>query len=104
MAVDRITAGAFAIPGQYMASTYHLIILDPVARNLRMAAFSRDNLREADHQYAEVEKRIQGGEKLQAVLVSAGSLADLRRAYPIYFFNKREFLSVLNRLKGEHGV
>lgn len=72
-------------------SYYHLIILNSLARTVRIASFAKDKLKLATQEYAQAEKRIQKGERLEAVLVSAGPLNSLRRAYPNYFLDTKDF-------------
>ena len=48
--------------------------------------------------YAEVEKQAQSGEPVEAVLVSAGSVDALRKAYPNYFLDTHEFILQIERI------
>lgn len=78
---------------------YHLVVLDPIRRRVEIQAFPRGQLEEANKAYAGVELMIAGGKKLQAVLVSAGSIEKLKRAYPNYFLDTREFIQILNKME-----
>ena len=49
--------------------------------------------------YTAIEKEIASGADKQAVLVSAGPIAGLRRAYPNFFLDTHEFLRKLDRIK-----
>ena len=40
------------------------------------------------------------GANRQAVLVATGPLDNLRRAYPNYFLDTREFIATINRMVG----
>jgi len=80
-------------------SSYSLIVLDEEARRVRVDTFSRTELDAASEAYATVERRIQNGSRLQAVLVSTGSVESLRRAYPSYFLDTSEFLGQLETMR-----
>lgn len=75
--------------------TYHLIVLNYSKRRLSIRPFSLDRLDEANDEYANVEKRASQGEEIEAVLVSAGNVKALRRAYPNYFLDTQDFLKIL---------
>ena len=79
--------------------TYHLIELNLDNRSLSIGTFRKDQLEEANKKYMEIERRIVEGEKLQTVLVSAGSIKNLRRAYPNYFLDTREFIKHLDYIE-----
>ena len=79
--------------------SYHLIILDAINKNVTIRSFSQNSLEQASREYSETEQRINDGESLQAVLVSAGSIDNLRKAYPNYFLDTHEFVLQLNRIE-----
>ncbi len=76
-------------------SYYHLIILNSLARRVQIMSFAKEKLRLATQEYAKAEKRIAKGEKIEAVLVSAGPLNSLRRAYPNYFLDTKDFVELV---------
>ena len=78
--------------------SYHLIILDLDKKIVSIQTYSRRYIEKANREYAKYEKRISMGENLQVVLVSAGSIDDLRRAYPNYFLDTREFINQLEKI------
>lgn len=53
----------------------------------------------ANAEYMKAEKRASDGEHIQVVLVSAGSIDSLRRAYPNYFLDTHDFLRHLKRIE-----
>ena len=57
--------------------------------------FARDRLEEANAKYAEAEQEVASGKPVQVVLVSAGSIDSLKKAYPNYFLDTHEFLAQL---------
>jgi putative GTP pyrophosphokinase len=80
-------------------SAFHLFILNLDTRRLGVTAYSKQRLGEAIAQYETIEKEINDGRNAQAVLVSAGSLKALKRAYPNYFGDTTEFVKLLDSMK-----
>lgn len=68
------------------------MILNSEDRSVRIRPFSVAQLELANTEYARVEERTQKGERIEAVLVSAGPIAALRRAYPNYFLDTNGFV------------
>lgn len=83
---------------------YHLITLMFEERRVSIQSFSRDNLEKASARYAELELKRANGAKIQVVLVAAGSLDNLRKAYPSYFLDTKEFILYLNIIKRRRRV
>jgi putative GTP pyrophosphokinase len=81
------------------SGSYHLVILNPNEKTVNIQSYSQSNLDEASKEYSRAEQRIADGEPIQAVLVSAGSIKNLRRAYPNYFLDTREFIQGLSRIE-----
>ena len=61
------------------------------------------SLQQATLDYADVERRTQAGEPVEAVLVSAGPIAALRKAYPNYFLDTQAFVREMNAVIAEAG-
>lgn len=97
IAADRITTER----GQ---GGYHLITLDSESRTVRIRPFPVARLEEANLAYASVEARTKAGEPIEAVLVSAGPVEQLRKAYPNYFLDTQVFVRQLQRLITAHGA
>lgn len=74
---------------------YHLVILDSEKKTVTIKAFSLKALDKANKEYAEVESKAKNGEKVEAVLVSAGPVSDLKKAYPNYFLDTQSFIQQL---------
>lgn len=81
--------------------TYHLVILDLEEKTVSIRTYPQNRLEIANRAYIKYEKRIAMGENLQVVLVSAGSVENLRRAYPNYFLDTNEFINQLKKIKQE---
>jgi ppGpp synthetase/RelA/SpoT-type nucleotidyltranferase len=84
-----------------VGSFYHLITLNPAEKTVYIQSYGRRRLEQASRDYAAQEKRIADGEDLQVVLVSAGPIEALKRAYPNYFLDTREFVQTLTRIQHE---
>lgn len=82
--------------------SYHLIVLNPVEKSVSIWAYSRHRLEEANAAYTKTEGRITKGEPIQVVLVAAGDIKELRRAYPNYFLDTREFVGVLDSIRNRY--
>lgn len=79
---------------------YFLIRLETGAQTVTTIGFKKNELEKAEQQYAALEKQIARAKGGDAVLVSAASLATLKRAYPNYFADTRLFIEALeNALK-----
>jgi ppGpp synthetase/RelA/SpoT-type nucleotidyltranferase len=73
---------------------------------LRLAEYLRWQLRivpfgasrNASEEYLNAEKEIAGKHRMQVVLVSVGSIDNLREAYPNYYADTTEFVKMLERL------
>jgi len=79
--------------------SYHLIVLDLTKKRVAIKTYGRRRLDQANHDYTQEELRIRDGEPIQVVLVSAGPIEALRRAYPNFFLDTREFIKHINRIE-----
>lgn len=96
----RYSSAVKAIPSGKARSAYYLVELDLTAdnKNVEITPFSLERLEEANALYSQVEQQIAKGKASQVVLVSAGSIDSLKRAYPNYFLDTHEFLRQMERL------
>lgn len=90
-----------AIPMGTARSAYYLVELNlsESEKSVTIRPFARDQLEMANTEYSKAEKRASDGELIQVVLVSAGSIESLRRAYPNYFLDTHDFLTQLKRIE-----
>ena len=88
-----------SIPINAMRAGYYLIILDLEGKTVTVEPFNRQSLEAANTRYAEIEQELALGRSKQVVLVSAGSVESLRRAYPSYFLDTQEFLVHLGAIE-----
>lgn len=80
------------------SGSYHLVILDSANRTVSIKPYPKTQLEQATIEYAKVEERGQKGEPIEAVLVSAGPIEALKKAYPNYFLDTHEFVLQIKRL------
>jgi len=80
------------------AGSYHLIVLNSANKTVTIQPFPKTELEQANLEYAKVEERTQRGEQVEAVLVSAGPIEALKKAYPNYFLDADKFLAAIWRI------
>lgn len=99
---DKLQAFSIAAKKIHMdkkKGSYHLISLDIDNKVVNVKTFPQKYLYIASNEYTKLEKRISLGENIQAVLVSTDSIKNLKRAYPSFFLDTREFVSQINRIE-----
>lgn len=96
IAADQITTER----GQ---GAYHLIVLDSTRRTVSIRPYAVASLEQASVDYAAMEQRTRAGEPIEAVLVSAGPIEALRKAYPNYFLDTRAFVEQMHFVIREVG-
>jgi ppGpp synthetase/RelA/SpoT-type nucleotidyltranferase len=80
-------------------SFYHLITLDSEKKAVTVSSYGRDEHGRAMIAYAEAEDKAKDtGGRVDVVLVSAGPLARLKRAFPNYFLDTHDFVSKVDRI------
>jgi hypothetical protein len=78
--------------------SYHLIILDSLNHTVQITPYDRDSIERAVADYSKIEAAAAGGQQIEPVLVSAGPIDNLRRAYPNFFLDIREFVGSVQSL------
>lgn len=72
--------------------SYHLVTLDLDSRTVTIKPYPVRQLEQANRDYLEIERRERDGHKVEAVLVSAGPIDALKKAYPNYFLDTHQFI------------
>ena len=80
------------------ASAFHLIVLNSLERRVDIYSYDRRSFEQAVRKYAAVEAQAADKGQLEPVLVSAGPMGKLRRAYPNFFLDIRGFASVVRQI------
>lgn len=99
--VERLEAFAGVtqlIANDSQAHAFFLIELRVEEKITFLRAFSRDEYESAIREYANLERETKGDQGRNVVLVSAGSVVNLKRAYPSYFLDTGDFLRNLKKI------
>lgn len=82
---------------------YFIILLDLDQKTVKYTRFDKSQLAEATSYYDLQEKNHKGDETKDIVMVSAGSVRDLKRAYPNYFSDTDDFEKYINQIYISNG-
>jgi len=77
---------------------FFLLELDTIQEKLIISAYSKRQEQKAISDYAAAERKIYGRGEYDVVLVGADTVKDLKKAYPNYFLDTKEFLIYLNKI------
>jgi len=77
---------------------FFLLELDIIGGKLNITGYPKEAEKKAISDYAKVEKRSQGKDEYDVVLVGVDAAKDLRKAYPNYFADTKEFLENLKKI------
>ncbi len=77
---------------------FFLLDLDILGERLRVESYTEQQKEEAIKDYSELEKRHQGRIDYDVVLVGAETTKDLKKAYPNYFVDTRDFIFELKKI------
>lgn len=80
---------------------YYLLELDTNTKTMNVESFNYRQLQQAQERYTAIERSATGQIGKDAVLVSVDHLDSLRRAYPNYFLDTRNFVAALREMIGE---
>ncbi|HMO41670.1 MAG TPA: RelA/SpoT domain-containing protein [Kiritimatiellia bacterium] len=76
-------------------SSFHLIVLNSIKRTVQVRSYDRANLQKALDDYSSVEKEASRGDSVEPVLVGAGSVNNIRKAYPNFFLDIGGFIRLI---------
>lgn len=88
--------------GQDKGWYYHLIILNSETHSVTVRSYPKSQLGRASADYAAAEEEAIGGAQIEPVLVAAGTIDLLRKAYPNYFLDIRSFIEQVERIIRMH--
>lgn len=97
--LSAFTIAANAIETRQSQGNYHLVVLNAETKTVEIKSFGKRRLEEASHAYAEAERDSSSNKNIQAVLVATNSIDALKRAYPNYFLDTRQFTNALSKIK-----
>ena len=75
---------------------FYLLELDTILERLNISAYTKKQEKEALKAYSQAEKKIYNRNEYDVVLVCADNVQDLKKAYPNYFLDTKEFLRHLD--------
>jgi len=84
--------------GKEKSGFYHLIILNSLQKTVQIKPYDRKSFNQAMKDYSQIETEAAKGKKIEPVLVSAGPIDELRKAYPNFFLDMRDFVSIVNEI------
>lgn len=76
---------------------FYLLTLDVAKRNLKVSSFRREQAVAAQEAYDAAEKATEKESNIQVVLVSVEDVAALRKAYPSYYVDTKDFITAVER-------
>ena len=83
-------------------SHFFLLELDTIQEKLTISAYSKRQEEKAINDYANAERKIYGRKEYDVVLVGADTTSDLKKAYPNYFLDTKEFIRHLNQILNKY--
>ncbi len=75
-----------------------ILELDLIQEKLTVTGFSKREEEKAIEKYTEIEKKIYGRKEYDVVLVGVDEIKDLKKAYPNYFADTKEFIKLLEKI------
>lgn len=84
--------------GSKKSYTYHLLVLNSLEHSISVYTYDRENFEKAMEDYTKFENEAAKGSRLEPVLVSAGPMENLKKAYPNLFLDISEFENSLMNL------
>lgn len=77
--------------------SYYLIVINFENSTVNVTSFKRNEEKLASEEYTDIESHLQDG-KNAAVLVSVSKVDELRKAYPSYFLDTKEFTGNVDKI------
>ncbi len=77
---------------------FFILELDTIQEKVTITAFSKKEEEKAIKMYSEVERKIYGRKEYDVVLVGADNIVNLKKAYPNYFADTKEFIKLLTKI------
>ena len=77
---------------------YYLIHIKVQEKMVQIRGYMKRHLAVASEDYLNIEKSLQNSQGDAVVLVSASSIKSLKKAYPSYFLDTSEFITILETI------
>ena len=85
-------------PRDKLKDHFYLLELDIPGEKIIVSSYSEKGKEKAIKDYARAEKKYQGQKEYDVVLVGADTTVNLKKAYPNYFIDTKEFLGYLIKI------
>lgn len=102
MVLMGITATVDMVKVEPEAQAY-LLVLDADKKRLEIKSYKANEMANASQEYLLVEEQYADNPKVQTVLVSVDSVANLQNAYPNYYLDTGEFLKAVQLAISDEG-
>jgi ppGpp synthetase/RelA/SpoT-type nucleotidyltranferase len=86
---------------EHKEAYFYVLILNLEKRTLTLESFRRDQAVASQRAYDKAEKETETDPNFQVVLVSVEDLESLRKAYPNYYVDTKDFISAVEREIGD---
>lgn len=102
--LEKMNGFSFAIQeivkrrGKGKSWSYHLIILNSLKQTIQIIPYDRKSFKEAMKDYSIIEAEAAKGKKIEPVLVSAGRIDEVRKAYPNFFLDIGDFMRIVHEI------
>lgn len=96
--MSGLSAAVNYIAKERQGWSYHLIVLNSLERTVSIQGYDREGFEKAMEDYSRIEKEAADGKKIEPVLVSAGPIETLKRAYPNFFLDIGGFVNIVNKI------
>jgi putative GTP pyrophosphokinase len=80
---------------------YYLVTLDLRNKTVNLSKYTQRNLTQATIDYMQAERHINAGAELQCVLISLESITSLKKAYPNYFLDTKDFIKKIEFIENK---
>lgn len=100
--LSAFTIAANAIETRQSKGNYHLVILNAESKTVSIKSFSQRRLEDASTEYSQAESISSTNKNIQAVLVATNSIDALKKAYPNYFLDTRQFTFALKKIQKQY--
>lgn len=97
--LNSFSIATSAIDKKKVQGNYHIILLDAKDKTVSITSYGQKRIEEANKDYSNLETVIKDDPDKQVVLVATNSVKALKKAYPNYFLDTKEFISALRRVE-----
>lgn len=78
---------------------YYLVTLDLKNKTVKLNKYTQKNIGQATIDYTQAERHINAGAEMQVVLISLESITSLKKAYPNYFLDTKDFIKKIELIE-----